>query len=306
MASDGIYHRFSVKEAYVYPLVTDDTTSGLTYGNGVKVDGIQTINYTKNYAVETLPGEDTIMATEKSLESVEIEIEHARINQSALVILEGGQLDQSGVAPNDYSAYVLHGDDQADYFKLVARVSKIGKTGADLLLTFYKCSAGTIENGTGQKEFGTNSFQAQAVRTETTGVTTDTDDRIYEERERNSGIAGAIVATADSTAPTVTSTTPADAATGVSVSADILFDFDEALDLSTVNNTNFILMKSDGTLVSLLNSEITYNSTTFVVTINPGSSLSAATAYVAIATRGIKDAAGNRLAAPVVVNFTTA
>lgn len=304
MASDGKYHRFSVKECYVYPLLTDDTTSGLTYGTGIKVEGIQAVNVAKNYAVERLSGDDSVLEVEKSLESVELEIEHAKISHAALEVLEGGTQSTSGSAPNDTSVYKLAGADQAGYFKLVFRVSKIGKTGADVLYTYYKVSAGTINNTSSYAAFGENSFSAEAVRASTTGVTTDTDDLIYAEEERNSGIAAAIVATPDTTAPTFT-TVPADAATGVVVSADITIDFNELMDLSTLTPQNIKLMTAAGVLVALTSSHFSYNSGTHVLTINPPSSLSGATDYLLLITDDVKDAAGNRAAA-TLVNFTTA
>lgn len=306
MASDGKYHRYSVKEAYIFPLSTDDSTSGLTYGQGVKIEGVQTVNVTKNYTTERLAGDDSVIALEKSLESVELEIEHAKVSHEVLEILEGGTQSTSGSTPNDISTYQLAGADQASYFKLVFRVSKIGKPDADVLLTFFKCSAGTISNSSTYAAFGENSFSAEAVRTETTGVTTDTDDLIYEEKERNSGVAATIASTVtpDTTAPTYT-TTPADAATGVVVSADITIDFNELMDLSTLTPQNIKLATAAGALVSLTSSHFSYNSSTHVLTINPPSSLSASTDYILVITDNCKDAQGNRAAASVV-NFQTA
>lgn len=107
----------------------------------------------------------------------------------------------------------------------------------------------------------------------------------------------------DTTPPTVT-TAPADNATAVAVTSSVIFTFSEAINPTTVNPGNFMLVKStDGTVVASTLTQSTDNTT---VTLKPVANLSAATAYIAIATTGVKDVNGNSLASNTVVNFTTA
>lgn len=105
----------------------------------------------------------------------------------------------------------------------------------------------------------------------------------------------------DTTPPTAT-TVPADAATGVVVSANLTATFSEDIKATDVNSDNFILTKaSDGTIVA---GTLTYTAATKLVTFNPTSDLSGATAYIWLITN-VRDTAGNKMA-PKVVNFTTA
>ena len=127
-------------------------------------------------------------------------------------------------------------------------------------------------------------------------------------------LVGLDVATSDTTAPTVTAHVPTAAATGVVVSADITVTFSEAMnELSAETAANYSLIKlSDSTHINLALATITYAETggppvdTFRVTINPASSLGAATEYALIVKRGVKDVAGNNLANDYVTTFTTA
>lgn len=107
----------------------------------------------------------------------------------------------------------------------------------------------------------------------------------------------------DVTPPTVSSTNPADAATGIAITASIIWTFDEALDVDTVNLGNFLL-NEDG--VGGVGGAVSYDAGTFEVTFTPTVSMSAAAAHTATATVGVTDEAGNALAANSVVNFTTA
>ncbi|MDQ0680815.1 hypothetical protein QFZ30_004197 [Arthrobacter pascens] len=109
----------------------------------------------------------------------------------------------------------------------------------------------------------------------------------------------------DRTAPTVTGTSPAatsPAATGVAVTANVTGTFSEAMNTSTVTPSTFTL-KAGATTVP---AAVSYNTTTRVATLNPSANLAAGTTYTATITVGVKDVAGNALAAPKTWNFTTA
>lgn len=107
-------------------------------------------------------------------------------------------------------------------------------------------------------------------------------------------------ATADFTAPTVSSTDPADTATGVPINRNITAEFNEALDPSTISSASFTLTADSGATavagtVSYLNK---------LVTFDPDSDLVASKQYTATLTTAIKDIAGNTLAVNYVWTFT--
>lgn len=103
------------------------------------------------------------------------------------------------------------------------------------------------------------------------------------------------------TPPTVSSTTPAANATGVSQSASVTATFDRALDATTVTATSFTL-KAGATSVG---AAVSYNSATRTATLTPNSGLSASTTYTATLTTAIKGADGTPLANTVTWTFTT-
>jgi len=108
---------------------------------------------------------------------------------------------------------------------------------------------------------------------------------------------------ADTTAPTVTFV-PLDAATDVAVSANIVLTFSEAILASTAIEDNFFIVKADGTNVPFA---ISINTDHTIVTLNPTSNFDASGVYIAGVTKGgVKDIAGNAIAAANIINFTTA
>jgi len=112
------------------------------------------------------------------------------------------------------------------------------------------------------------------------------------------GIAGNWVAP-DTTAPTVTSTVPANAATGVAINTTITATFSEAMDPLTITTTTFTLNQG----ATAVSGTVTYSGVTAVFT--PSSNLAYNTAYTATITTGAEDLAGNALASNYVWSFTT-
>ena len=102
------------------------------------------------------------------------------------------------------------------------------------------------------------------------------------------------------TIPTVSSTSPANAATGVAFSSKITAIFSEAMNSSTITTATFTLMQG----TSFVSGTVSYTGTT--ATFTPSSNLSANTVYTATVTTGAKDSQGSALASNYVWSFTTA
>jgi WD40 repeat protein len=122
--------------------------------------------------------------------------------------------------------------------------------------------------------------------------------------------AGTFVATyqPDTTAPTVTATSPPNGATGVSATTAVTATFDEDLDAGTVN-TDTVQLKDPRDAV--VPASVTYNTATRSARLTPTTSLAASTAYRVTVKGGsgdpaVKDVSGNRLAADAAWTFTTA
>lgn len=106
----------------------------------------------------------------------------------------------------------------------------------------------------------------------------------------------------DTTAPTVRSTIPVDAAPGVALNATITASFSEIVDPSTVSSATFLVTGPGLTAVA---GTVAYaaasNAATFIAT----STLAPGATFTASLTTDIKDLAGNALAGNFVWSFTT-
>ena len=100
-------------------------------------------------------------------------------------------------------------------------------------------------------------------------------------------------------APTVTSTIPASAATGVFINSKVSALFSTAMDATTLNATTFLV--SQGT-TAVAGAVTTVGAT---ASFAPAANLAVSTLYTATIKAGVKDASGNALAADYTWSFTT-
>ncbi len=108
----------------------------------------------------------------------------------------------------------------------------------------------------------------------------------------------------DNTAPTIISRSPTNGATAVAVSANGTITFSEPMNSATITTSTITLATTvGGTPVS---SVVTYDVATNTATINPSADLASNTSYTLTVTTGVKDVAGNSLAANSASTFTTA
>jgi len=112
---------------------------------------------------------------------------------------------------------------------------------------------------------------------------------------------------ADTTAPTVSSTSPASGATGVSRTANVTATFSEAMDPASIDGASVEIRDASGAAVP---ATITYSSSTRRVTIDAAATLNGLTTYVVTIRGGstdprVKDAQGNPMGADRVWSFVT-
>jgi methionine-rich copper-binding protein CopC len=106
-------------------------------------------------------------------------------------------------------------------------------------------------------------------------------------------------AAADTTPPAVSSTSPANGAAGVAANASITATFSEAVEPATVTSTTFTLQGG----AAVVGGTVSLNGNT--ATFRPQASLAPGTTYTATIATGVRDLAGNAMAASRSWTFTT-
>jgi beta-lactam-binding protein with PASTA domain len=109
----------------------------------------------------------------------------------------------------------------------------------------------------------------------------------------------------DTTPPSVTTTAPANGATGIAPTSAITATFSEAIDPTTISTSSFELRTPSNALVAAI---VTYDSNSKMATLRPNAPLANSTVYSANlkgGAVGVKDLVGNPLASDVAWSFTT-
>jgi len=276
---------FGLKDVKVYP-----TNGAGGWGTGYDVPKV--VQYAPSVEVggKMLEGDDT-EDQYSYIKGYGAKLAFNKIPMTVLSATLGGTIEETGATPNQKVSYTFaERGTSLPLFKLVGQMTKVDDGLGDARVTLTNCrvKAGNYEIGAKYGDY--------------VSITLDVwvqDQPVIEFNETEV----ALTTSADTTAPTVQSTTPADAATAVVVSANLTATFSEAIQPGDVNSRNFVLMKAtDGTVVA---GALSLGTNDTVVTFNPTSDLSVATAYILVIT-GVHDVAGNVLATPTVVNFTTA
>jgi hypothetical protein len=108
------------------------------------------------------------------------------------------------------------------------------------------------------------------------------------------------------TAPTITGVSPTDGATGVAIAANVEATFSEAIDAATLSTSTFTLTKQSDTTPAA--ATVTYDPAANKAILDPDADLDSGTTYTATlkgGSNGVKDLAGNALAADKTWSFTT-
>ena len=100
-------------------------------------------------------------------------------------------------------------------------------------------------------------------------------------------------------APTVTSTIPANLATGVAINSKVSAVFSAAMDPATLTSTSFTVAQGSTAVAGAV------TSVGATATFAPAANLATSTAYTATIKAGVKDVSGNALAADYTWTFTT-
>ena len=113
---------------------------------------------------------------------------------------------------------------------------------------------------------------------------------------------------ADTTPPTITLTSPADAATNVLLNTTVSATFSKAMDPVTITAVGTFTVSVAGAGGAAVAGSVTYDSASDIATFTPAANLTATTQYTATISNAAKDLAGNALASGAKPNpwsFTT-
>lgn len=301
--ADGRSYRYSIKEAYVDKVVSDSagSTSGPTYtGFPRKIDLVQKLTIKNQDKIDKLNGDDSVGGIEQSLEEAQVSLEFGKRNHAAMSMLSGAAHWQQ---PGE-SHYAITENAIAPDVKIIARTTKIGKNGADVWVIVYKAKFGGDGVDLTGKAFGQNQLTGSAGLTDSTvkvirdGATVQ--ERIIWEEIEHAVAVALVAAPADSDAPVLSSSVPADAASSVSKTANCTVTLDHSLDPATVNEYTCFIKRGSTLLTDVV---VTLDDDTITFAHGAFTGAAAHTIYITTTVMGTN---GVNVATQIEVDFTTA
>jgi len=284
-----------IEKAYVAKQ-TQDNASGLIYGTPAYYAGIQQLGIKPKTSVDKQYAENKLWDQTTTFDSADVEMLIAALTNAERADILGQTIAAiGGVYAKD--------TDIAPYVAILYKANMRG--GGFRYGVLYKGAFSIPEDNykgkEGKTEFQSPKLTAVFQPTVFNGMWeyhVDTTDPNCPANIDTTWFTAVTVPTVDSTAPTVT-VVPADAATGVLGTANIVFTFSKALYPADITDSNFFLLKAGVATACAL----TYDADVKVVTLDPTVSMTTGT-YTAICTKSVRSATGVNLAANKAVTFT--
>lgn len=287
-------------DKFYYAVLNSDTSAGVSYQTPVALKGALTVSYNPNSEVSTLFADDGPYDTAETIGEIELEVGIADISQEDYAVLMGHTI--TGGVLNELAT-----DQPVDVaFGFRAKRSNNG-------YSYYWFLKGKFSKPSMDHETKGDSISWQTPTMMGKFVQRDYDGR-YKSSTRDDAtnytaaigtawFSSVYGTTADTTAPTYSSSIPSANSTSASQTTNITITFSEAILSSTVTLANFVL--NQATSSTTYTAALTISTGGETVTITPPSSLTSGATYSVILGTGIKDTSGNSLSGSKTFWFQT-
>lgn len=285
---------------FYYSLLSTDTTAGVTYQAPVALKGAVSVSVNMNSEVTTIFADDGPFDTAESMGQIELDI----------TIVDCSQEDYAALMGHTIVAGVLNESvsDQPPDLAFGFRALRSNSAYSYIWLLKGKFSKPEIKHETKSDKlvFQTLMFKAkftQRVYDRLYKKSTRTDATDYTAAIGSAWFSSVYGTTAETTAPTFSSSAPTAGSTTASRSAGstLTVTFSEPILSSTVIAANFTLSApTAGTTVEFTSLSVVSSTVTLVLP-----ALTATLTYNLTIGRGIKDLVGNAITSTYTVRFTT-
>lgn len=288
---------------FYYAVLNTDAAASIAYATPVNIPGAVKISIKTDSKQETMYADDGAFAVATANGKVSIDGEFAEITLADKAALSGADYSAGKIvyASANTPPYVALGfksqlsgggyrftwlvkgkiqfsDEGAETSTDTAKLQSVKFTGEFINRTFVEA--------VGYLGAGKNLYKIQE------------DDAVAGTFFSSAYLEGAAIAALTCTA------VPADSDSGVVVSSNMTWTYNNAIDPDFATNDYFTVTKADGTVVA---GAVSIDATNKIVTFNPTSNLAGSSAvYIGMASNAVTDVHGQKVGANTVANWTTA
>lgn len=163
---------YAVEDAKIAPLLADPEGGTPSYGAGIDVPGIKSMEISGDVEVKELRGDNRLLDSDSSLTNVTVSFPHAKLSLDVLAALLGGDVTDGGTTPAQTTTWDLSSDAKPLPFKLVGKTPTGGadQIGGDVHFTLWKCVLSSFPGlGLAEEDYRTIENEARAVPLISTG-----------------------------------------------------------------------------------------------------------------------------------------
>lgn len=280
-----------------YAECLSDTADGLSYDTPVAIEGAVTVRVNPNSNIKTLFADDIPYLTATENGELEVEITAADLSQEieadilGHTITGGVMIDDADDEPIDLAFGFRAKRSSGEYSYIWLLKGKFAKPGMD---HESKKDTTNFQLPTLAGKFVARIYDGQfkrSTRTDATDYTTDLGTTWFD------AVQGT---TADTTAPTLSSSVPSASSTSAHATNAVTLVFSEPIASSTLTAANVLFVNTTSTATV---AATTFTKVSATVTVAHGT-FSAGATYNMILNTGLTDERGNALAAVNTVRFT--
>jgi hypothetical protein len=163
---------YAVEDAKIAPLLADPEGGTPSYGAGIDVPGIKSMEISGDVEVKELRGDNRLLDSDSSLSNVTVAFPHAKLSLDVLAALLGGDVTDSGTTPAQATEWELLDNAKPLPFKLIGKTPSGGsdQIGGDVHFTLWKCILSSFPGvGLAEEDYRTIENEARAVPLISTG-----------------------------------------------------------------------------------------------------------------------------------------
>ncbi|WP_432184854.1 phage tail protein [Streptomyces tendae] len=163
---------YAVQDAKIFPLLADPAGGTPSYGQGIDVPGIKSMQISGDVEVKELRGDNGLMDSDSAISNITVSYPHAKLSLDVLAALLESEVTDSGTTPAQKATWeMLQGAKPLPY-KIVGKTPTGGAdtpTG-DVHFTLYKCVMSSFPGlGLAEEDYRTVENEARAVPLISTG-----------------------------------------------------------------------------------------------------------------------------------------
>ncbi|MGW6598503.1 phage tail protein [Streptomyces sp. NPDC055036] len=163
---------YAVEDCKIFPLLTDPAGGTATYGEGIDVPGIKSMEISGDVEVKELRGDNGLLDSDAAISNITVSYPHAKLSLDVLKALVSSTVTDSGTTPSQKSKWSMKQGAKPLPYKIEGKTPTSGGdlVGGDVHFRLFKCVMSSFPGlGLAEEDYRTVENEARAVPLISTG-----------------------------------------------------------------------------------------------------------------------------------------